>query len=281
MDYSKSLCYVTMFFDIGRDKWKNVFSRTFTQYLKEFEPFIPLFNKKTCNNDLLVVFIDNKWENMLIEKINIYKLDGEKFNIKIIGIDINFMNFLPMWKTLKKEEQVMNSLYFKNIIGHRHIYPEHSFPEYTLINHCKIDLICSLINSNKLDYEYYCWVDFGFFKLKENIPNKLLDINRFNLNTINYALINAVDERDKNIYYTLKYAPEKIGGYFFFGKKSKLKEYQKLYHEILDYFQTTLNLTDDDQHLVLQCYFKNPTLFTLHNLGKWHSIFVEYEKKDI
>ena len=218
---------------------------------------------------------------MLIEKINIYKLDGEKFNIKIIGIDINFMNFLPMWKTLKKEDQVMNSLYFKNIIGHRHIYPEHSFPEYTLINHCKIDLICSLINSNKLDYEYYCWVDFGFFKLKENIPNKLLDINRFNLNTINYALINAVDERDKNIYYTLKYAPEKIGGYFFFGKKSKLKEYQKLYHEILDYFQTTLNLTDDDQHLVLQCYFKNPTLFTLHNLGKWHSIFVEYEKKDI
>ena len=92
---------------------------------------------------------------MLLEKINIYKLDGEKFNIKVIEIDINFMNFLPMWKTLKKEEQVINSIYFKNIIGNRSIYPEHSYPEYTLINHCKIDLICSLINSKKLEYEYF------------------------------------------------------------------------------------------------------------------------------
>jgi hypothetical protein len=268
-----------MFLDIGRADWKNVFTRTFDQYLKDFEPFIPLFNKKTCEGDLLIVFIDNKWENMLSEKINVYKLHGEKFNIKVIGIDINFMSLLPMWQTLKKEEQIMNSIYFKNIIGNRIVYPEHSFPEYTLINHCKIDLICTLINSNKVNYEYYCWVDFGFFKLKENIPSRLLDINNFDLNTINYTLINSVDERDKNVYYTLKYAPEKIGGCFFFGKKSKLKEYQKLYHQTLDYFQNTLNLADDDQHLSLRCYFQNPSLFTLHYLGKWHTVFIEYQKR--
>ena len=110
MNNNTSLCYVTMFFDIGRDQWKNVFARTFTQYLKDFEPFIPLFNKKTCEGDLLIVFIDNKWENMLNEKINVYKLHGEKFNIKVIGIDINFMSLLPMWQTLKKEEQIMNSI---------------------------------------------------------------------------------------------------------------------------------------------------------------------------
>ena len=52
-----SLCYVTMFLDIGRADWKNVFKRTFEEYLKYFEPFIPLFNKKTCNNDLYYVNI--------------------------------------------------------------------------------------------------------------------------------------------------------------------------------------------------------------------------------
>ena len=79
-----SLCYVTMFLDIGRADWKNVFKRTFEEYLKYFEPFIPLFNKKTCNNDLLVVFLDKNFVNSLKEKINTYAIDGDKFNIKII-----------------------------------------------------------------------------------------------------------------------------------------------------------------------------------------------------
>ena len=55
---STSICYVTMFLDIGRAEWKNVFTRTFEQYLKDFEPFIPLFNKNICNDNLLFVFID-------------------------------------------------------------------------------------------------------------------------------------------------------------------------------------------------------------------------------
>jgi hypothetical protein len=52
-----------------------------------------------------------------------------------------------------------------------------------------------------------------------------------------------------------------------------------LYHEILNYFQNTLNIVDDDQHLVLQCYFKNPSLFTMHYLGRWHSVLREYQQK--
>ena len=142
---STSICYVTMFLDIGRSDWKNVFTRTFEQYLKDFEPFIPLFNKKSCNDDLLFVFIDKKCENKLKDKINSYSVDNNKFNITVLAIDNEFMNLLPMWKTLNKEREIMNSIDFKNTVGWRHIYPEHIFPEYTLINHCKIDVICSLI----------------------------------------------------------------------------------------------------------------------------------------
>jgi hypothetical protein len=272
------VCYVTLFYDINRSTWKNKFKRTFEQYLISFEPFIPLFNKKTCENNLLVIFIDKKWENELINKIDSYKNNDDTFNIKIIPIDDKFMNLFPIWQTINREREIMNSNEFKNTVGSRIIYPEHKYPEYTLINHCKIDAICYLIDSKELSYEYYCWVDFGFFNLKTNIPEKLLDVNLFNLETINYTLLNEITEKDKDIYYTLQYAPEKIGGYFFLGRKDKLKEYQILYHKILDYFQNVLNIADDDQHLSLQCYFKNPSLFTLHYTGVWHNVLVKYQQ---
>ena len=65
---------------------------------------------------------------------------------------------------------------------------------------------------------------------------------------------------------------------YFFGRKDKLLEYQKLYHETLNWFQNELNIADDDQHLALQCYFKNPELFTLHYNGDWHKALLYFQK---
>ena len=81
-----------------------------------------------------------------------------------------------------------------------------------------------------------------------------------------------------DITYTLKVAPEKIGGFFFLGRKDKLKEYQQIYHQILDNFQNN-NIADDDQHLALRCYFHKPSLFTLHYLMEWHCILFKYQKQ--
>ena len=54
-----NVCYVTLYYDIGRDKWSG-FTRTFEKYLKEFQPFIDLFKKDKCGNDSMIVFIDEK-----------------------------------------------------------------------------------------------------------------------------------------------------------------------------------------------------------------------------
>jgi hypothetical protein len=267
---NKNICYVTVYYDINRKNWTR-FGRTFEEYLETFDPYLKLFNKNNCENDILIVFIDKKYENILKSKIN------ENINIKIIPIDNDFMLKLPMWKTIEKEREIMNNQEFKNILGWRQNFPEHVFPEYSLINHSKIDFISWIITNNIMNYDYYSWVDFGFFKRKEHIPNKLMDIDKLNINTINYTLINNIDNSDNNIIYTLQYAPEKIGGFFFFGNKDKILEYQKLYHETLKYFQDN-NITDDDQHLALQCYFKNPSLFTLHYLGGWHKSFIHFQK---
>ena len=34
-----NICYVTSYYDIGRDSWDG-FTRTFDEYLRDFEPFI-------------------------------------------------------------------------------------------------------------------------------------------------------------------------------------------------------------------------------------------------
>ena len=273
------VCYVTMYFDIGRSNWKNNFVRSFDQYLNDFQPFINLFETDKCEDDIMLVFIDKHCEQQLIERIKRVS-NGKPTSIKVMPIDNDFMNTLPMWKTMEHEREIMNSQELKTILGWRHVFPEHIYPEYTLINHCKIDLICNLIESNIIttDINYYAWVDFGFFKIKENIPVKLLDVNRFDLDKVNYTLINNIDERDRDIIYTLQVAPEKIGGFFFFGHKDLLKEYQGIYHKILYLFQNELRYADDDQHLSLRCYFEKPSLFSFHYTGGWHSVFKKYSK---
>ena len=271
MDYSSTnICYVTIYHDIGRESW-SLYPRTFEQYLKHFEPFIGLFNKDNCGDDLMVIFIDEKYEMFLRDKF-----DQETTNITIIPINDDFMNTLHIWKTLDREQEIMKNDSYKQLLGKRSIFPEHMYPKYTLINHCKIDLICSLFD--KFNFQYYSWVDFGYFGRECNIPNKLADINKLNLNTINYTLINHLYNKDRSVIYNLQFAPEKIGGFFFFGRKDKLLEYQKLYHETLNWFQNELNIADDDQHLALQCYFKNPELFTLHYNGDWHKALLYFQK---
>ena len=60
-----NICYVTSYYDIGRDSWDG-FTRTFDEYLRDFEPFITLFNKDKCGDDMLIVFIDDKKQQQLI-----------------------------------------------------------------------------------------------------------------------------------------------------------------------------------------------------------------------
>jgi len=271
-------CYITSYYDINREHWTNSFKRSFDDYLKTFEPFISLFNTDYCCDDEMIVFIDSKHYEQLQELIN----SKPKSNISVYQLNSEIMNELQMWKTLEKEREIMNLESFRKLLGERHIFPEHNYPEYTLINHSKIDIVCRAIDLNLSKHNIFAWVDFGFFAKDINIPNFLLDISNFNLDKITYSLINPIEKIDFNIEYTLLNAPEVIGGFFFLGSKEKMLQYQKLYHETLDYFQNTLQIADDDQHLVLQCINKNPDLFSFNTkIYGWHKVLKSNQKKNI
>ena len=272
---TSKLCYITGFLDIGRKDW-NEFQRSFEDYFSSFTPLADMFNKMTDSNKSyyhLVVFIDKKCSRYVKEYL-------QAKNITVIEIDEDFLTAnIPAWSRLAREQEIMNSDKFKNLMSSvgRLRFPEHSNPKYTLINHAKIDFVNYAMNLESLkECPYFCWVDFGYFAKPDRIPQFPLDITRFNLSTVNYTLINPLTSKDKDVFYTLTHAPERIGGFFFFGNRKSLIAYQKLFHAIHKAFQT-VEIADDDQHIALQCYFKCPELFTLHNLGGWHRALTEFQ----
>jgi GT2 family glycosyltransferase len=269
-----SVCYVSLFYNLKRDKWE-FFNRDFSTYLEHFRPFIDMFSQKEHPEYEMILLLDKHHVDEVKELFN------DRTRIRIVEIDQDFLqdNF-PMWKTIPKERQVMDSNEFKNIIPERLLYPEHCIPEYTMINHCKIDAISYVINSGLTNAEYFAWVDFGYFQQKDRITKSFIDIRKLDLNCINYTLINPLTEFDKDILYTLINAPERFGGFFFFGSKQKMMEYQKLFHSVLNQFQNELNIADDDQHIAMVCYFKKPKLFKLYCLGGWHRALTHFAHTD-
>lgn len=267
---SNRVCYVTAYLDIGRNKWTNGFERTNEAYMDYFEPYIELFDKDETGS-VLVVYIDERHIGN-----DLFKRIGK--NIVLIPITEKFMEENSvLWRRLERETEIMSMEKYRMIISHRIHHPEHSVPTYSIINHCKVDFIGHTIKN--FDYEYYCWVDFGYFSKKSNIPSKLMDVSKLECDKINYTLLNPIEERDRDVIYTLQYAPEKIGGFFFFGGKDVMLEYQELYHNVHLWLQQN-EVVDDDQHVALQCYFNRPHLFKLHHLGGWHLALPYFQLTD-
>jgi hypothetical protein len=265
-----SVCYVTAFLDIERENWQN-FRRTFDDYFRDFTPLIDMF--KNYNNYHLVVFIDKKHSERVRQYVNSLK------NITIVDIDEEYLQTNSvLWQRLPRETEIMNSDAYKKIVSHRLAFPENTNPRYTLINHAKIDFVN--LAAKMVTDQYFCWVDFGYFSKLENIPKRPLDIDRLDKTKINYTLINPISILDSNVLYTLQNAPEKLGGFFFFGNRERMAEYQTLFHLVHESFQKN-NIADDDQHLALQCYFAKPDLFALHSVGGWHKALVAFQQQDL
>jgi hypothetical protein len=269
----EKLCYVTAFLDIGRDDWKNRHKRTFTDYFSFFTPFVDMF--KNISPEIsslydLVIFIDEKHHDKVKNYI------GNHNNIIIIPINEKFMiNNISAWSRLEREKEIMSMIDYKKLIIERINCPEHHDPKYTIINHSKIDFVnfATILS----DAQYFSWVDFGYCSNEERTPKYPLDITLLDKNKINYTLIWNLGPEDNDVIYTLLLAPERVGGFFFFGSREKIQEYQKLYHKIHIWFQEK-NLADDDQHFVIQCNLSNPNLFRFECFYGWHKALVKYQK---
>lgn len=261
---NKSLCLVSAFVDIRRENW-TTFSRSIGQYLCHFYQYTKLHHE-------MIIFIDEKHFESL------RNLCSNNPNIKLISINDNWMKeHIHAYQNLYRETEIMNSEEFKQLVSHRLGHPECSKPLYNTMQHAKIDFVCHVINNKLSESSYYAWTDFGYFQDPRKIPQKDLDLSKFDLDKINFQAISELTNQDADTIYTLTTAPERVGGFFYLGNRDNLLLYQELYHTICQEFHD-MNIVDDDQHIMIKCIFRNPNLFHVWNLGGWHLTYLHFQK---
>jgi len=271
-----NICYVTAFLDIGRGEWNN-FKRTVDVYINSFYNLLRLFK----NDNHLIVFIDDRYYKKIIS----YCLENDLLfnNVDFIQINEKFLetNF-EIWKKWKREKEIMESKEYIELIKHKIHCPEHNNYKYTLINHSKIEFVNLGIKLRK-NFEYFGWIDFGFLSESDRIPSKLptlkelKELKELKLNNkVIYPLLNYITYNDENPIYTLVNAPEKVCGTFFISKKENLVSYKNQYISIHSLLQEK-GIVDDDQHIVIQCYFNNPRLISFYKINKWKDILLFFQ----
>jgi hypothetical protein len=191
------------------------------------------------------------------------------------------------WKKLDLVKEIMNSFNFKYMLKDRinNGNPEALYPEYNIINHSKIDFIKFAIDNGYIkNTTLICWSDFGYYNSilhnnPEEFPQAHLDITRLNLDKINFFLRHRVDTRDYDMFYTLTQAPEVFTGSFFAGSTKNMLILHELYHDSLNELYKN-NISDDDQHVYLRCFFKKPDIFELFlSEDKWPQALLCFQKK--
>ena len=265
-DKNNNLCIVSAFLNIGRQDW-SIFQRSLVQYFYNFLPYTKL-------NHEIIVFMDDRHITQLKQICNNNK------NITIFPINESWMKEnIYAYTQLNRETEIMDSEEFKKLVRHRLGHPECCKPLYNTMQHAKIDFISYVIRNKLSNSNYYAWSDFGYFQDPRKIPRGNLDISKFDLEKVNFQGMSELTIKDSDRMYTLTNAPERIGGFFYLGNAEKLLEYQELYHTICKEFHE-MGIVDDDQHIMIQCYFRNPELFKVWNLGGWHLTYLYFQEDE-
>jgi hypothetical protein len=103
-------------------------------------------------------------------------------------------------------------------------------------------------------------------------------ITKFNPNKLSFCLRNKLDNKDQDAIYTLVNAPETFTGGFFSGSSTLMIKLQELYHISLKELYNN-NISDDDQHIYLRCFLKEPNLFNLYlDSFQWPKALCYFEK---
>lgn len=241
-------CFVTAYYDIGRDNWE-FFRRSNSEYFYRFAKLLRM-------NVPLIIFIDNKFEDLVHEMIELTPIRERVFTV-LIGIDEQFLeDFIPSWEYIPVEQAVMQSPGYQELISARpeQHTPETLYPRYNCINHAKVDFLAFVIEHRaqlSLPVTYLGWVDFGY--LREEFEVVPFQLNRALLFRDQVSVLNNVpiDERtDGDPRLVLSTSAAKIHGAFFFGSTGALLRYRAAYHEMLREMHAR-GVADDDQAVML------------------------------
>jgi|SRR5579872_6359074 len=245
----EDLCVVSAFLDIGRSEWK-----TFT---RSVEHYIHAFQKYKKYNYHLVLYMDKK-----------YVKEVEGYATTIIPIDEKWMQEnIWAWKRLPIQEKIMKSKTYQRLTSHRRHFLEHQHPKYNLINCAKTDFLLYTMNNGLHHHaRHLLWSDFGYFGSVDSSPAFPLDSNKLSLTQITVGVLSlpsmSMNSEHKDPFKVLNSGEVVITGSAFHCPVTLASDFQQLMHEGLEELES-LEIADDDQHVMLRAYYKNPKLFCL------------------
>jgi len=258
-----NVLYITAYKDIGRGNWNNNFKVNETIYYEHFNNLA-----KKCKN--LICFLDKKTQNYINNNFN----KNEYLNTKIYDYDEDNTFFKDCYNY---EKNIMNSYNYKNLLKHRLTHPEHSIPEYNIVNHNKVIFIKRAMEMFP-EYDYYIWIDFHYMRYKEcneanfyfpyNIDNTYVSNNKISIcSFIDESIIPNI-----NIYEIAYYSKEIIQGSAFIVPKNMVDILLQEYIDQLQYNYNN-NIADDDQNIHLAIFIRNRNIYNLIKSNEWGKLF--------
>ena len=258
------LIFVTAFKDINRNNWQH-YNLSNGRYIDYFYTLANNIKYK------LIVYLEDDIKNIVIK--------NKSFGDNIIFEDLKKVNTFYN-KFIDNDRKIITSEAYKNKIpDYRKHLPENLYSEYNLINHSKINFV-SHTKKTYPNYLFYAWIDFG--RMNETIDNvpKNIDISLIPTDKITYHCVNNPPLNRIPAYDMLKSNSVYFLGSSFIVPNNLVEMFESIWEKKLIEWQE-INVSDDDQNLVLQLYFDNVEL--LHKIihDKWYGMWNKLRKRNV
>lgn len=254
---------VTAFYDIGREEWKS-YGRSVEEYFRCFKLLCQLQNK-------IVVFTQSKFKKEFDDILSTIKKDLIVFYEDDI---INNDYYINQISKIQKSSSYINGILTPDC-------PEYWNPYYVYVNFLKSTFCLEAIKKVPEISDTISWIDFGYVKKQEQIPQSKLWNYAFD-DKIHLWSIKDIPQ-EVNLIHTIKTNTVYIQGCHIVSSKNKWFDLNEMMQDQLDYLLSN-DLIDDDQTLLLMSYILNTQDFILYNeninyndLG-WFFVFQYYNK---
>jgi len=250
------IIFTTAFKEINREQW-NCYQVSTGRYIDYFIDLGKTIKYK------LIVYLEKEVKDRIFNKTS--------FDENIIFCELSEVNTF-FDEFIEKDEEIMNStIYQDKVPDYRKNLPEHLYSDYNLINHSKINFV-NKTKEQYPDYLYYAWIDFG--RMNENMDNipKNLNISLLPKDKITYHFVNDPPTNRVSEEEMLTSHAVYLLGSSFVVPNHMVTMFEQLWKEKLIKWQEKY-ITDDDQNLVLQLYFDNPSMFYGIKNDKWYNMY--------
>ena len=267
-----NITIVTAFFDIGRGNLPHMFRGRIlpVHQHRSTETYFEYFrNLAQLKNDM-VIYTTKDFAERINNIRKEYDLDG-RTSVMVLP------SYLPETysEIREKIQKIMDSEEFWSKVTNPHLI-EYWHVDYVLINIFKSLYVSHAINSNMVNDDLAAWIDFGYCRSPDTIPEPKQWKYPFDANKIHlFNMRNIEPDRSiDDIIYTGDVYTQ--GCHIVAGKEM----WPLFMHLMLRSLNTLVdnNLIDDDQTLMLMSYLSKPELFELrrNDPNDWFRIFKDY-----